>query len=344
MSRSASSRTWWPGVTGLKAGDAVGGNTLGVFADYAVVPAKKMSAHPPSVKEPKYCLPEPLGLRRQHHQGGHAEVRFHGRGHRLRDDGAAHRGGSGQERRARSHRHRLYDSRLEWAKQMGATTTINPKRESLTEKIHQLTGGQGVDTAIEITGRLAGLTAACDIIKTCRGEILIPSLYFGNQVLEAACGYQLMFKSPILHSTHPNYSPDRTENERLGIWAYAQGLLPLRPLITHEFKLAEIAKAFESLETGADGYVKGIVTSIAPFGPLGQKERCLMEHRSLIFWLCSQEWLIRKPYGNMEAPTPIPAPRVGKRRNERRRRVAGTPRAPGSIRHAAPAFRVTASS
>ena len=44
------------------------------------------------------------------------------------------------------------DRKLEWAKGFGATHTINSTKEDAVEKIRQLTGGNGVDVAIEAIG------------------------------------------------------------------------------------------------------------------------------------------------------------------------------------------------
>ena len=68
-----------------------------------------------------------------------------------------------------------------------------------------------------------------------------------------------MFKSPILHSTHPWYSSDYKEDQRRALWGYLQGIFPMKDIITHEFTLEDTQIGFETAETGADNYIKGIV-------------------------------------------------------------------------------------
>ena len=160
----------------------------------------------------------------------------------------------------------LVESRVEWAKKMGATKTINPGKAKVTAEVQEITHGHGVDVVIEITGKIPALEMAGDIVKPAsllgyegRGKILIPSLYSGRQVWESSLGYQLMFRSPILHSTHPFYSRDYKEDQRRGLWGYLKGILPLNLIVTHEFSLEDTAKGFEIAETGADHYIKGIV-------------------------------------------------------------------------------------
>ncbi|ETW91976.1 MAG: hypothetical protein ETSY2_55070, partial [Candidatus Entotheonella gemina] len=45
------------------------------------------------------------------------------------------------------------DRKLTWAKEFGATHTINSKQTDPVEKIRELTGGNGVNVAIEAVGR-----------------------------------------------------------------------------------------------------------------------------------------------------------------------------------------------
>ena len=44
-----------------------------------------------------------------------------------------------------------------------------------------------------------------------------------------------------------------------GIWAYETGLMPLDQIITHEFALEEINRAFEVMLSGDPGYIKGTI-------------------------------------------------------------------------------------
>lgn len=163
----------------------------------------------------------------------------------------------------------LVDYRLSLAKEFGATEVINPKKENLLEKVKDITKGHGIDVVIEITGKMSGFTLACDIIRgggphalftnQGRGRILIPSLYAIPESMNA--GYQLMFKSPIIHSVHPFYSMNYMEDMEKGIEGYRRGIFPLDRLITHEFNLEEIEKGFEMMQHPDNNYLKGIVVN-----------------------------------------------------------------------------------
>ena len=41
--------------------------------------------------------------------------------------------------------------------------------------------------------------------------------------------------------------------------AFLRGIFPIDRLITHEFPLDDINRAFEIMEKGEDGYIKGII-------------------------------------------------------------------------------------
>lgn len=151
----------------------------------------------------------------------------------------------------------LVDERLDWARKMGATVTINPKKEIVEQRIEELTGGRGVDVAIDITGRYAGLATAAKIIKRGRGKILAPSYYGQAETIDI--GPELMNKAPIIISAHPQYSMNYLYDMETGIWAAAKRIFPIGELITHRFAFEDINNAFQALATNPEGYVKGIV-------------------------------------------------------------------------------------
>lgn len=59
----------------------------------------------------------------------------------------------------------LADARLEAAKQFGADVTINPSREDVAEQIATLTGGLGVDVAIEAVGTPATFEMCTRLVR-----------------------------------------------------------------------------------------------------------------------------------------------------------------------------------
>ena len=72
-------------------------------------------------------------------------------------------------------------------------------------------------------------------------------------------GYDLMIRTPELHSVHPDYSVDFGEDVRRAVMGYVNRTMPIDTMISHEFKFENIADAFATLYEGKPDYQKGIV-------------------------------------------------------------------------------------
>jgi len=127
-------------------------------------------------------------------------------------------------------------NRLEVSKKFGATRTINSSAENVTEKIMQLTGNKGVDTAIEAVG----IPATFELCQS----IIAPGGRIANIGVHG--------KSAVLH-LETLWSKNITITTRLVDTVTTPMLLrtvqskKLNPslLITHRFKLPEIVRAYE---------------------------------------------------------------------------------------------------
>jgi threonine dehydrogenase-like Zn-dependent dehydrogenase len=160
----------------------------------------------------------------------------------------------------------VQESRLELAKKFGATHVINPISGDLTDLVDEVTDRAGADIVVEITGSLRGLKTALKVVRygdvfgpAGRGKVLIPSLYAKEETWDPEIGYELMFRSPILHSVHPPYAEDYIKVAKESVEACTKGILPIKALITHEFSLEDVQKGFELMESGDPSYVKGII-------------------------------------------------------------------------------------
>ena len=253
-------------VTGIKVGDIVTGSIKPGYASHAIGPEDKLFVIPRGPKNPFDCITEPIMcivniVRIACPEFGDTVVVI-GCGSMglltlsgLRKSGARNLVALD-----------LLDKRLELAKQWGATHTVNPLKEDAEKAVFEISGGEGADVVVEISGSLKGLSTALSVLKNAmlwdhrgRAKLLIPTLYARDEQWPAKNGYELMNKAPVIYTSHPRFAVDIRENYRRAIIAYEDDTLPIDRMISHRFKLEEINKGFEFLESGKDNYMKGIL-------------------------------------------------------------------------------------
>ena len=263
-------------VKNFHVGEYVGGFFGGAFSDYLVIDdqTRTFCSIPESDKPVKYCCAEPLGclvnIVRE------ASCKY---GENIAVVGCGFMGLMTIAGLRKSGANKLVavdllENKLELARELGATHTINPKEVDADDAAWELTDGKFFDVVVEITGSLKGLDTACSIIKqpheggmdqfdgTYRGlgKVLIPSVYAGKETFPTRLAFNLMTRTPVLHSTHPTYATRPRENMEEGIRSYLDGRLPLDRLISHEFPFEDIQSAFEMLAHPDPSYIKGVVT------------------------------------------------------------------------------------
>ena len=140
----------------------------------------------------------------------------------------------------------LWDERLELAKQLGATHTINASTEDGTREIRELTGGKGVDFAFEAIGNPEVFSQAYRSIHwggTC--------VCVGVPAADAKLTFDsrlIMQERTIKGSLYGSSNP-RVDFLNL-VDLYSAGKLQLDPMITGRFPLERINSAFEDLRNG----------------------------------------------------------------------------------------------
>lgn len=137
--------------------------------------------------------------------------------------------------------------RLEVARVLGATHTINVDEEDLAQKVRDYTGGDGVDVAVDVTGGGRGTVAAaieaagmkCNIVLAASGHETIDVGSFGRRkiVLKQANGHS--FKSV-----------------EMAIQFLADGKLPMDQISTHTFPMSKALEAIDAVSgNGAPGAI-----------------------------------------------------------------------------------------
>ena len=150
----------------------------------------------------------------------------------------------------------LDEGRLKLAKELGATITLNPDKVDITKEVMKITGGRGVDIAIEVVGHPPGLKMVGEVIKNNRAKIIMVGWH------QSPDTYELFswIKSPIIYSPQGiGMSTDYQSELQRAIWAVQKGTFPMEKLITHRYKLEDIDKAFQDNLKRTPGYIKGVV-------------------------------------------------------------------------------------
>jgi alcohol dehydrogenase len=137
----------------------------------------------------------------------------------------------------------LDDHRLEMAKRFGATSTINSQDGKAVEKLMAMTGGRGVDTAIEAVG-IPGTFELCEKIIAPGGIIANIGVHGVKVDLHLEC----LWDRNITVTTR---LVDTVSTPMLLNIVKSHKIDP-KLLITHRFKLDRIADAYETFEHAAN--------------------------------------------------------------------------------------------
>ena len=137
----------------------------------------------------------------------------------------------------------LDESRLAVARRFGATATVNSANGDAAQQVMALTGGQGVDTAIEAVGLPATFKLCQDVVAAggtlanvgvhgCKADLDLERLWSHNVTITT--GLVDTFSIPMLLKTVQSKRIDADQ------------------LITHRFKLTEMLAAYDTFSNAAD--------------------------------------------------------------------------------------------
>ena len=140
--------------------------------------------------------------------------------------------------------------RLEIAKKFGATSVMLAGADNVSE-IRGLTGGQGVDVAIEALGVQATFESALRVLKP-GGTLSSVGVYSGHlSVPHDAIGAGLSDQKIVT-----TLCPGGKERMRRLMRLVESGRIDLTPLLSHVFPLEEIAEAYELFSSRKNGVLK----------------------------------------------------------------------------------------
>ncbi len=137
----------------------------------------------------------------------------------------------------------LDENRLAVAKRFGATATVNSMHGDAAQQVMKLTGGRGVDTAIEAVGIPATFTLCEDIVAP--GGTIANVGVHGCKVdlhLERLWSHNVTITTRLVDTVSIPMLLKTVQSKRIDA----------RQLITHRFKLGDILLAYDTFGKAAD--------------------------------------------------------------------------------------------
>jgi threonine dehydrogenase-like Zn-dependent dehydrogenase len=152
----------------------------------------------------------------------------------------------------------LIEKRLELAKELGAIEHgLNPKEGSPAEQIKELTNGRGADVSIEVSGNAKALNEA--VRATAYSARVVAMGFFQGEAQGLFLGEEFHHnRINLVCSQISNVDPalsyrwDRIRLIHTIMELQAQGLLNLRPVITHIIPFKQAAEGFQILDETPD--------------------------------------------------------------------------------------------
>jgi NDMA-dependent alcohol dehydrogenase len=140
----------------------------------------------------------------------------------------------------------LMDTKLGFAKQFGATHTINPSRQDLVKTVRSLTEGRGADYAFEVIGLGKTIEQAYACARQGGTTIVVGAASREDTVTIPASS--LMTEKVIMGSVYGSARP-RVDMPKL-IDLYMKDKIKLDELVTRTYPLDEVNEAMKALERG----------------------------------------------------------------------------------------------
>ena len=142
-------------------------------------------------------------------------------------------------------------ARLEMARRLGADVTLDYRGQDVVRTIRDMTGGRGVDVAIEALGTQTTFENALRVLRP-GGTLSSLGVYSGKLTLPLDA-----FAAGLGdHTVVTTLCPGGKERMRRLMDVVASGRADLRPLVTHRFRLDQIEQAYDLFANQRDGVLK----------------------------------------------------------------------------------------
>ena len=139
------------------------------------------------------------------------------------------------------------DRKLEWAKEFGATHTVNSTRTDAVEAIREMTGGDGVDVAIEAIGKPETYEQAF-YARDLAGTVVLVGVPSPDMKIELPLLEVFGRGGTLKSSWYGDCLP--TRDFPMLIDLYLQGRLDLDRFVSETITLDEVEESFHKMERG----------------------------------------------------------------------------------------------
>ncbi|MGI6690263.1 MAG: L-threonine 3-dehydrogenase [Christensenellales bacterium] len=226
--------------------EGVGVNRDGAFAEYLCIPASNCIPISPDLPEEVVAFFDALG------NATHTALMFDVVGEDVLITGAGPIGIMAAAICQRNGARNvivtdLIDYRLELAKKMGATYTLNVGRDDLAAVMKAANMVEGFDVGLEMSGSTSALRQMLSTMRN-GGKIAMLGLFGIKPEIDLD---NVILKGLTLQGIYGR----RMYETWYKMAAMVQGGLDMRPLITHRFHYTDYQKAFDIMETGNSGKI-----------------------------------------------------------------------------------------
>lgn len=142
-------------------------------------------------------------------------------------------------------------SRIKMAKAMGATHVVDFSKADPVDEIRRITGGRGVDVAIEALGRQETFEGALRVLRP-GGTLSSLGVYSGDLRIPLDAFSAGLGDNRIVTTL----CPGGKERMRRLMDVIASGRVDARPLVTHRYALDDIEAAYDLFSHQRDGVLK----------------------------------------------------------------------------------------
>jgi threonine dehydrogenase-like Zn-dependent dehydrogenase len=142
------------------------------------------------------------------------------------------------------------------ALQLGAHHAVDPRAVNVEQTVKDLTHGPGVDIGVEAAGTQATLDLTSSLVRM-EGKLVVFGFHVGDP-RSVSWGFWNWMAFQIVNG-HVRSAATYVDGMKIGLTMLENGMLNMKPLVTHRFPLAEINSAFETAAAKPEGFVKGII-------------------------------------------------------------------------------------